>query len=143
MSDYLKIEKTWQAQSYFQVKITCSSEIITVANRIYSSNECIDDLYNQLKNFLTGKAKESLWENGTKGNASTACVSLRFLRKDKLGHILIEVFMELDDGGDYSSHNCCFYINTEIGLLTRFCEKLPLIKQEQIGVKVTLNDESV
>lgn len=143
MTDYIDINKIWQDNELIQLKIICSSEVITATAKIYVSNNLIDDLIYQIKQFLRGKVIESFWANEEKGDYSTACVSLRFLHKDKLGHILIEVFMELDDGGDYSSHNCCFYINTEIGLLTRFCEKLPLIKQEQIGVKVTLNEESV
>lgn len=142
MSDYLTFLKIWQDEFFFQIKITCSSKVITVSNEIYSSNQYIDDLYNKLKIFLNEKVTEILWENGTRGNHSTACVSLRFLHKDKLGHILIEVFMELDDGGDYSSHNCCFYLNTEIGLLERFCEKLPQLKQESLGIKVILNDDA-
>lgn len=48
--------------------------------------------------------------------------------------------MELDDGGSYSSHNCCFYLNTEIGLLEKFCEKIPTLKQNLLGIKVVLND---
>ena len=100
------------------------------------------DLYHKLLYiFLNEKATEVLWENGTIGDHSTACVSLRLLHKDKLGHILIEVFMELDDGGDYSSHNCCFYLNTEMGLLERFYKRLPMLKQNSLGSQITLNDD--
>ena len=78
--------------------------------------------------------------NGKKGDDSTACITFEFIHKDKLGHILIEVYMELDDGGNYSSHNCCFYLNTEIGLLEKFCQKLPTLKRELLGIEVVLND---
>ena len=47
---------------------------------------------------------------------------------------------QVNDGGSYSSHNCCFYINTEIGLLEKFCKKLPTLKRELLGIKVVLND---
>ena len=64
------------------------------------------------------------------------------MHKDRLGHILIEVYMELDDGGSYSTHNCCFYLNTEMGLLERFCNKLPKLKQEPLGIEVILNENA-
>ena len=70
-------------------------------------------------------------------------VSLNFLHKDKLGHLLVEVYMELDDGGKLSIHNCCFYINTEVGLLTEFCERLPRLKKGSLEATVVLNGDVI
>ena len=140
MKDYISMQKLWDDSDLAQLEIVCSSPVITASAKIYVTNALIDDLVQQIKKFLDGQLKESYWKNGEKGDYSTACVSLRFLPKDKLGHILIEVYMELDDGGRYSSHNCCFYLNTEIGLLGTFCEKLPILKQEVFGIEVVLND---
>ena len=112
MKDYLKIQKLWYDDCLDEVKIVCSSPIIT----------------------------EGYWTNGERGNDSTTCASLRFLHKDRLGHILIEVYMELDDGGSYNTHNCCFYLNTETGLLEKFCKNLPKLKQKLRGVEVVLNN---
>lgn len=140
MSDYIYVNKILQDNELIQLRITCASEIITASAKIYVSNILIDDLIYQIKEFLSGKVPESFWANEERGDNSTACVSLRFLHKDRLGHVLVEVFMELDDGGNYSSHNCCFYVNTEIGLLTKFCERLPRLKQKELGTKVILND---
>lgn len=139
--DYIDIHKLWQDNELAQLRIVCSSAVITASTNIYVSDALIDDLIFQINQFLNGQVVESIWANEDKGNNSTACVSLRFLHKDKLGHVLIEVYMELDDGGDYSSHNCCFYLNTEIGLLTRFCERLPQLKQKTSEVKIVLNDD--
>ena len=47
--------------------------------------------------------------------------------------------MELDDGGDYSNHNCCFFVNTEIGLLEKFKNELTHIKHQPPGVEIVLN----
>lgn len=65
--------------------------------------------------------------------------SLRFFRKDKLGHIIIEVFVELDDGGDYAEHNCCFFVSTEYGLLMNFCESLVQLKKNPVEYEIQLN----
>ena len=141
--DYIDIHKLWQDNELIQLKIVCSSEIITASAKIYVSDSLIDDLIYQIRQFLNGQVMESFWANEKKGDNSTTCVSLRFFHKDKLGHVLIEVFMELDDGGNYSSHNCCFYLNTEIGLLTTFCERLPQLKEKTSGIRLVLNHEAV
>ena len=130
MTDNIIINKQWQDNEVILIKIKCYTSIITAETEVYVVDYLIDDLIYQIEQFLDGKVEESFWESGERGDFSTTCASLRFLHKDRAGHVLIEVFMELDDGGKYSEHNCCFYINTEIGLLTTFCKKLPRLKHE-------------
>lgn len=140
MTDYISMEKIWQDVFCYQVKFTCASSHVVVTNDIYVSDDSIDSLFNGLNDFVKGKTKEFFWKNGEKGDDSTACITFKFIQKDKLGHILIEVYIELDDGGKYSTHNCCFYISTEYGLLETFCKRLVRLKQEPPGIKITLND---
>ena len=139
MTDYILIEKIWQDVFCNEVKITCASSHVVATNDIYISDDAIDTLFNGLNDFINSKTKEFFWESGEKGDGSTACITFKFMHEDKLGHILIEVYMELDDGGSYSSHNCCFYLNTEMGLLEKFYKKLPTLKQELLGIEVVLN----
>ena len=139
MEDNIVVSKTWQDNDVIELEVVCSSSVATVTSKIYVSDSLIDELIYQIKQFLDGKNEESLWKNEDKGNASTACVSLRFFRKDKLGHIVIEVFAELDDGGDYAKHNCCFFVSTEYGLLMNFCEKLVQLKKNPAGYEIQLN----
>lgn len=140
MKDYIKIKKVWTDTFYFQVEITCSSDSIRAKNQIYTSEDNINDLCRKIENFVSGKVEECIWENGTRGNKSVACVSFRFIRKDKLGHILIEVYLEIDDGGTLEDHHCCFYVNTELGLLSNFSKNLPQLNEPIIGTTVILND---
>ena len=139
MEDNIELEKIWYDDNLIQLKIVCSSAIINVQAKIYVSNSLIDDLIHQLKSFIDGQINEGLWANETRGNDSPTCFSLRFLRKDNRGHVLIEVFLELDDGGNLEVHNCCFFIETEYGLLSSFCQKLSSLKDRVIGLKVVLN----
>ena len=67
------------------------------------------------------------------------CQSRNAIHKDKLGHILVEVYLELNDGGDYDYHNCCFYVDTELGLLEEFSKKLYILKEPQLGKVIKLN----
>jgi len=139
MRDCIVMERIWQDDYYFQIKIDCISEFVSATTKVYTSNQCIDELSQSIKNFLSGKANECFWLNGEKGDETTACVSMKISHKDKLGHIQIEVYMEINDGGRLSEHNCCFYVNTELGLLTEFQKDLYKIKNQQLGAKVILN----
>jgi hypothetical protein len=139
VKDDIIFSKIWQDDDVIELKVVCSCSVATITSKIYVSDSLIEELICQIKQFLDGKSEEGLWANEDKGNDSTACVSLRFFRKDKLGHIVIEVFAELDDGGNYSEHNCCFYVNTEYGLLMSFCEGLVPLKKNPVGYEIQLN----
>lgn len=140
MDDYLSIQKIWQDTDFAEFEITGSSPVITAKTAVYMTDSLIDELFRQITRFLSGEVEERCWANKERGDNSTACLSLRFLRKDRLGHVLAEVYMELDDGGEFSDHNCCFYINTEYGLLQRFRDQLPKLKQPELFSVVRLNE---
>ena len=139
MIDYMEMKKIWFDSEMAQFAVECSSEVITARVKIYATDAMIDDLINQIQQFLEGKVEESFWANEEKGNNTLPCLLMRFFRKDNLGHIFIEIYMELDDGGDFNSHNCCFYLSTEIGLLEEFCNQLPILQQKAVPVTITLN----
>lgn len=139
MKDNVVFSKIWQDDDVIELEVVCSSSVAIITSRIYVSGTLIDELIFQIKQFLDGNNEEGLWANEDRGNDSTACLSLRFLKKDKLGHIVIEVFAELDDGGDYTEHNCCFYVSTEYGLLMSFCEGLVQLNKKPIGYEIQLN----
>lgn len=141
MNNYISFERVWQDNSFFQIKVCCASDIIAATTKTYTSSELINELYCKLKEFLNGKANEIIWKNGEKGDDSTACVSLKFSHKDKVGHVLIETYMELEDGGNFSKHNCCFYLETELGLLFEFNENLHEILEPKLGQKIVLGKD--
>lgn len=139
MNDNITIMRSWQDIDFFEIDIECKTRLITVREKIYTTDDLIDDLYKKIEMFLSKDDKPICWSNGTKGNDSTPCVIFRFSRKDRLGHVLIEVFMEIDDGGSLDFHHCCFYVNTEIGLLYQFKNSLPNLKIPELGIRVELN----
>ncbi len=140
MGDSLIITRFWQDIEFFQMAIECKTEFIAVRGKVYTTDDLIDDLYSKIEMFLSGNADHACWQNGTRGDTTTPCITLRFLHKDKLGHVLIEVFMEIDDGGTLSAHNCCFYMNTETGLLYQFKENLLKLKTPQLGIQISLDN---
>lgn len=137
--DNIIIRKIWQDSELAQLEVTCTSSVATAITKIYVSDELIDELICKISAFLDGCCEESEWANESRGNFSTACVCFHLIKKDKLGHILIEVFAELEDGGDYAKHNSCFFVNTEYGCLRRFCSALPFLKSDYSECEIHLN----
>lgn len=140
MVDNIIFSRSWQDSEFFQIQVECISDLITVRGEIYSSSDYIDDLVRTINLFLVENVNGICWQNGTKGDGSTSCMALTFYRKDDLGHISIEVYMEIDDGGRLCKHNCCFYVNTEYGLLYQFRDNLQKLKVPKLGDKVSLID---
>lgn len=134
----LSIERVWEDVDFFEIEVIAQSEIIRASVRSYTTVASINDLASHLATFPDKVDDRYIWENGDKGDNSTPFVSLEFLCEDKLGHIVIEVYMELDDGASYIKHNCCFFVKTEAGLLNSFGKSLTFLNEQGIGKKVTL-----
>lgn len=139
MEDNIVFSKIWQDDCLMELQVTCTSSVASVISSIYVSDYSIDELIREIKRFLYSKDETSSWASGDKGDGTIACISLRFLKKDTLGHIAVEVFAEIDDGGSYAEHNSCFFVNTEYGLLLNFCDRLVQLKDRPIGYEIQLN----
>lgn len=139
--DNIIIKRFWQDVDFFQLDIVCKSKYIIAHGKVYTSDALIDELYNAIDFFLTKNEGTICWNNGRQGNLMTPNISFTFSYKDNLGHVQIEVFMEIDDGETVSGHNCCFYVNTEIGLLYQFKENLLKLKIPQLGMQISLTNQ--
>ena len=136
--DILSIERVWEDVDFFEIEVVAQSTIISASTKSYTTEEAICNLASRLTTFPYDFDDRYIWENGDKGDGSTPFLSLGFWCEDKRGHVIIEVYMELDDGALYSKHNCCFFIKTEIGLLNSFGKSLYLLNKSGIGMKVAL-----
>lgn len=138
MSDYISIKKVWQDIDLIKITFECKTKHIYVNNDYYTCFENIDNLLQGLNCFLFGHQSQFFWENGERGNNSVSCFSLNFSYKDSCGHILIEVFMEIDDGGSLEKHNCCFFVSVEFGQLSEFYNKLHNFRESVAGTTIVL-----
>ncbi|MBR5827594.1 MAG: hypothetical protein IKY78_11005 [Clostridia bacterium] len=138
VTDNIIIERIWQDDEFFQVSITCQTNIIEVTSNVYIQDANINDLINILDVFLGTNIKETSWLCGEIGANTTPGVLLKFIKIDRLGHIKIEVFLELDDGSLSKKHCCSFFVFTEHGQLLSFKNSLNKLKEKTIGRKVAL-----
>lgn len=63
---------------------------------------------------------------------------MEFSSKDKLGHINIEVDVEIDDN-DSRKHRSCFFVRSELGCIERFGKELGKIDKKLLDDKISLN----
>lgn len=139
--DNIIFKRVWQDDDFFSVMITCSSPLVTAMTEYYVSETIINELICLIEEFVSGRQTKAKWQSGAFGNGTTPCISLEFVKQDSRGHIRIEAVMEIEDGGNLDMHKCCFYINTELGLLERFGKRLRKINQPDITASAYLNDE--
>jgi len=136
--DILSITKVWEDTDFFQIEVAAQSDHIRASTRSYTTASLVKELASRLAAFPENHDDRYMWENGTRGDTSTPFVSLEVWCEDRLGHIVIEIYMEIDDGASYDKHNCCFFIKTEAGLLNSFGKSLILLNEQGIGVRITL-----
>ena len=137
--DTLSIARIWEDADFFEIEVVAQSEHIRATVKSYTTAKAINELSARLMEFPQKPDDRYIWENGNKGDDSTPFVSLEFWCADKLGHIIVEVYMELDDGASFSKHNCCFYIKTEAGALNRFGRSLAVLNERGTGQRIDLN----
>lgn len=135
--DLLYFKKIWQDTEFFEVELFAQSSFAMAKTNSYTDSNKINQLSSKLLSFTSND--KYLWENGVKGNEYAPFVSLYF-ESDCCGHVNIEIYAEINDGGTYDKHNCCFFINSELGLLYKFGKNLKLLISDDIGVKISLNE---
>jgi hypothetical protein len=140
--DNLLFERIWQDKDFFELRITASSRVAKATVDCYAIDEDILDLSKGLSVFPKTVDDELFWSLSEKGEKYTPYFSMRVFCKDKYGHIRIEVYLEICDGGPLESHNTCFYIDTEAGLLNKFGEKVKCLIKPEVGTKVSIYDEN-
>lgn len=139
MVDILSLERVWEDRNFFEIEVLAQSESVCAKARSYVTPEAILELSAALASFPQSENDRYYWECGTKGDESTPFVSLEFWCEDQLGHVLIEVYMEIDDGGSLCKHNCCFFIRTNVGELNSFGKRIRSLCKEGTGTIIVLN----
>ncbi len=120
MSDYIRILKKSYEDNILQLNVVCANQIIIANSNFYVFDGVFEDLLFNINSFKNQKINQFYWENCPKGSKYTPTIAFSFSNEDMCGHILIECFLEIDDGGSTDNHNCCFYVRTELGMLDDF-----------------------
>ena len=133
--DNISVLKIYEEYDFFEVEIRAENEYIKVTQTCYIG---IDEIENNIKiinDYLEASNSKCYIEFGCiEGNSSPA-FSMTFLPLDSHGHIKIEMDMEIVDNTE-RIHRAKFYVNTELGRLYCFKDKLQNI---EFGEEINLN----
>ena len=138
--DNIIIKKIYQDGDLIELLVEAKSEYVKVKQTCYIS---LDDLIkngNIIKKYDHNTKTDTYVEFGNKKGNFTPAFSMKILPCDNYGHVLIELDMEIADNKT-RIHRCTFYINTELGLLITFGEKLKEINKMELNKSIFLYDE--
>lgn len=137
--DYLSFEKIWQDNELLELKISAGSEFVSAYQNCYIQDSALGAIAEEIAGYFCNYTEPCYLEFGKKEGANTPAFSMCILPADVSGHIKIEVDMEIDDN-DTRAHRCCFYVNSELGMVEKFGHSLKRLISGEIGEKVSLGE---
>lgn len=140
MRDNIQMKKIGALGETMTVEITSQSSQVHVNTTVHLTNTAIEELRDTIGEFLSEPDLEVYWESDIPGLGDGPTVSFRFLPGDSENHVLIENYLELDDGSDFSRHTCCFYIHSSRHSISEFSKQLYVFAGQSDIAVVSLNE---
>ena len=137
--DYLSLKKIWQDNELLELKISAGSEFVSAYQSCYIQDKALECIAERIAGYSRDDTEPCYLEFGKKEGACTPAFSMCILPADVSGHIKIEVDMEIDDN-DTRAHRCCFYVNSELGLVEKLGSSLKRLIFGEIGERVSLTE---
>lgn len=134
----IKITKLYSDLNCIELRIYIQSEFVTAFQTCYVEDIVLKDASNRILNFINGKLPTCQLVFGHLGGNYTPSLEM-VLTQDKKGHVLFDVTIELNDDAK-PKHQCCFYLNSEIGLLEKFAKALNYLVDAPENTEISLID---
>lgn len=136
--DNIIFEKIWQDGDLIELKISGKSDFVSVYQYCYIDNYDLVEIAKKMYSFINNHNNEYYLEFGKKSCDYTPAFSMRILPANLTGHLKIETDFEIADT-DTHLHKCCFYINSEIGLIRNLGKSLESLTYRTVGTVISLN----
>ncbi len=104
--DNIVFEKVWQDDNLIELKISANSEFVSAYQNCYIEDKKLEKLSERICNFVEDYNENCYLEFGKKEGNYTPAFSMNILPADMLGHVKIEVDIEIEDN-DTRAHRCC------------------------------------
>lgn len=130
MQDKLIFEKIYQDGWLLELKISAQSEYVSVYQNCYIQDAALKEIGEKVCNYVDNYREACYLEFGHKEGNYTPAFSMKLLPADVHGHVKIEVDFEIYDN-DTRSHRCCFYVNSELGLVEQMGKTLKRLATEE------------
>ena len=125
MAEYICFKKVRTENEIMEVHVSAQNPVISASAKIYVNAAILEELQEQIYAFLREQDLAAYWENDVPGIGGPPCVTLKLLPQDRSGHVLAEIYMELNDGGSFMEHNCRFYVSADRLQLKTFAQGIP------------------
>ncbi len=137
--DNICIKKVWEDDGLIELFVKAQSQFATINQTCYISTEDLKNNAKSITEYTQNNLKTYVEFGKIEGDFSPA-FAMKLDPCDNYGHVIIEIDMEIDDN-QKREHRCKFFLNTELGLLEMFGEKLRSIIEMEINKCIYLYDE--
>ena len=122
--------------NWMYLDIECISNLVAAKISCMTSNVEIDENIKNIDVYLSNSGKLEVvigFGLGVDPN-----IEIKILRINQNGHLKLEINLDVDDSDcDSDIHKCIFFIETELGLLEQFKERLKLMSKCNSGESIS------
>ena len=137
MADFIRFQKIASDAESMELNVSAQNPVISASSKIYVTVSMLQELQEQILAFLAENDLEAYWENDVPGCGGPPCVTMTILPHGL--NVLVEIYMELNDGGSFMDHHCLFYVCTDRPALKYFSQKLSEFVTAPPGAELMLN----
>ena len=138
MNNIVLTKKTEDKEiNWMYLDIECFSNLVVAKISCMTSNSEIDENIKNIDAYLSSGGKSEVIIGF--GLGVYPSIEIKILKINLTGHLKLEITLDVDDS-DFNSniHKCVFFIETELGLLEQFKEKLKLISKCSVDESISL-----
>lgn len=135
--DKITFEKIWQDGDIIELKISANSEFVSAYQSCYIQDTMLQKISKKIRSYVNNYHVPSYLEFGKKKGNYTPAFSMCLLPANSSGHMKIEVDIEIADN-DLRAHRCCFYVESELGLVEQLGYALDNLLISPIGAQASL-----
>lgn len=130
-------EKVWQDEYLIEIKITAISKFSETYQLCYVNENELKQVTEKISLYMEDYTQDRYIEFGRKEGEYTPAFSMKLMSADKRGHLNIEVDIEIADIDD-RSHRCNYFVESELGAIERFGQKLTDFYEAEVGTTISM-----
>lgn len=132
-TDNIIFTRIWEDDDFFEANIQFSTNTIIVSCDLYLDDLTVNELSDSINGFVVDSKKTFTWNVRKYNSVDSPRLFIEFTEQDKHGRVVLQVDLKNEDGV-----TAAFGINTELGLLQSFANRIHRLKTASVGQKIAL-----
>lgn len=133
MTDNIIFTRIWEDDYFFEANIQFITNTITVSCDLYLNDLMVDELSDGINDIVVGSKKTYAWNVGIADSVDSPRLTMEFAEQDKHGRVVLRADLKNEEGV-----TATFGMNTELGLLHSFANRIRRLKTASVGEKIAL-----